>query len=244
MTLHHHRCEIAGTPAIVVHRGDGSVSAARGTVLFHHGLSACKETNVKELESIADHGFLAVGLDAVGHGARRFDDFERRFSGDNPALEEDFLSVVLATARETPAVVDELVARWGSHEERMGIGGISMGGHVSYAALLEDERLSVAAPVLGSPRWKLSWPESPHRHLDRFWPRAILSQNGGQDRSVPPESARLFHEELAAYYEDALHLQLYVEYPESGHFMREVDWNVLWGRVLDWFDIHLAPRVI
>lgn len=242
MTLHHQTTEIAGVPAIVVHRGEAEISAAHGTVLFHHGLSARKETNVAELESLADRGFLAVGLDAVGHGARRFDDFEQRFASTNPELEENFLGAVLETARETPDLVDALIHDWHGHEDRIGVSGISMGGFVSYAALLEEPRLAVAAPVLGSPRWKLPWDESPHHHLEGFWPRAILSQNAGRDRSVPPESARAFHEALAPYYEEALHLQLYVEYPESEHFMAEGDWKVLWSRVLDWFSIHLAPR--
>jgi hypothetical protein len=30
-----------------------------------------------------------------------------------------------------------------------------------------------------------------------------------------------------------------VEYPDSGHFMREQDWNDLWARTVQWFERHL-----
>ncbi|MBT9585456.1 hypothetical protein IV102_19090 [bacterium] len=37
----------------------------RPTVLFYHGLHTQKETHRKELEGLAERGFLALGADAV-----------------------------------------------------------------------------------------------------------------------------------------------------------------------------------
>ncbi len=242
MTLHHQSTKLANAPALIFFKGSPQISAAQGTFLFYHGLGANKETNLKELDSIANRGFLAVGIDAVGHGERRWEDFEERLASDNPSMEDSYLAGILETARETPQVIDVLIEEWSVHEKYIGVGGISMGGFITYSALLEEPRLSVAAPILGSPCWHLPWSESPHNHLDRFWPRAILSQNAGLDVNVPPENAHAFHEALTPYYEKALHKQLYVEYPKSGHFMLEEDWNVLWSHFLDWFGIHLAHK--
>jgi hypothetical protein len=66
---------------------------------------------------LADAGFLAIGIDIVGHGERRYPDFEQRFPGHDqphaydPAIEANFLSDVLSTAQEVPAIIDDLLAR-------------------------------------------------------------------------------------------------------------------------------------
>jgi poly(3-hydroxybutyrate) depolymerase len=177
-----------------------------------------------------------AGLDNVGHGARRHPDFDDRFAYANPSLEHDFVDDVLTTAREVPAVIDALVRDHGADPARLGASGISMGGFVLYAALVVEPRLAVACPILGSPRFKVPHPDSPHHQLHRFYPRAVLSQNAGADRSVPPVNAREFHERLEPFYAEAPERQRYVEFPGADHFMPEADWNRLWGNVLGWFE--------
>jgi DHA2 family multidrug resistance protein len=56
-----------------------------------------------------------------------------------------------------------------------------MGGYITYAAVVADPRIRVATPILGSPQWKLPWAESPHGHVHRFFPTALLSQTAGVD---------------------------------------------------------------
>jgi pimeloyl-ACP methyl ester carboxylesterase len=226
------RTTLAGAPALLVWRGDRARAAARGAVLFYHGLGAAKEANLLELRSLAKHGFLAVGVDNAGHGERRYEDFDVRFGTSDPR--PAFLEAVSTTAAEAPRIVDAL------ETDRVGIAGISMGGFIAYGALLEDPRIQVATPILGSPRWWFDTPGSPHRAPERFYPRAILSQNAGRDENVPPHDARAFHAALAPHYAAAPELQRYVEYPESGHFMKEADWNTLWDNVLAWFDRHFT----
>ena len=62
-------------PTLVVHVGSADAAAARGTVIVHHGLSGQKEVHGRELVSLAAAGFLAVGVDAVGHGERRWSQY-------------------------------------------------------------------------------------------------------------------------------------------------------------------------
>ncbi|HEY3355088.1 MAG TPA: alpha/beta fold hydrolase [Polyangia bacterium] len=240
MTVRDLEIPLASTPAWLLFRGSLEEAAARGTILFWHGFTACKEVHEKELASLAAHGYLAVGLDAVGHGARRYADFDARFAGSGPAFDVPFLEAVRATAAETPAVVEALRAHGAARPERLGLAGISMGALVAYRAALVERRATAAACLLGSPRWRQPWPESPHLHAGRFFPLALLSQCAGADQAVPPDAARDFHAQLAPLYRAAPERLRYVEIPGVGHFMPEPQWQELWGNVLAWFDRFLA----
>jgi len=213
-----------------------------GTILYYHGFGGGKEDARDALVALAEAGFLAVGLDNVGHGERRLPDFGRRFAGlgPGPELEAGFLALVRATAREVPTVLDDLLARGLARPDHLGVAGWSMGGFVAYAAVVADPRLRAAAPLLGAPAWRLPWPESPHRHLERFFPTALLSQTAAADRRVPPQATKRFHAALAAYYADAPERLRYVEYPGVGHDIPEDMASAMRQRMVDWFQQHLT----
>ncbi|QRN98040.1 alpha/beta fold hydrolase [Archangium violaceum] len=233
MSLQTSRMSLAGAPALVVHRGPREEALRRGVVLFFHGLGASKEVNERELGVFADRGLVAVGLDAMGHGERRYPDFDARFTHDNPRAEEDFLQVVRATANEVPSVLDALVSL-GADAERLSIGGASLGGFITYRALLLDRRLRVAVPLIGSPEWELPLPESPHCFPERFFPVALFSQTAGLDDVVHPGMARAFHERLVPLYAQAPERLRYREFPLSRHRMRPEDWNEAIQDAADW----------
>jgi hypothetical protein len=91
-------------------------AAGRGTVLFYHGFGGSKERVEPGLVELARAGFLAVGLDAVGHGERRLAGFDTVFADQRrdehfEETETDFLRLIDATAAEIPSVIDDLVAR-------------------------------------------------------------------------------------------------------------------------------------
>jgi uncharacterized protein len=64
-----------------------------------------------------------------------------RWDADFEATETDFLELIDDTAAEVPSVVDDLLARGWARPDRVGICGRSLGGNISYAALLADRRL-------------------------------------------------------------------------------------------------------
>jgi hypothetical protein len=241
VTIRERKLHLASVPAWLISRGEPAAAGARGTVLFWHGFSVSKEIQAKELTSLAERGYLAVGLDNVGHGERRRPDFDAHFAGSGPRFDGPFLEAVRQTAVETPAVIDALVAHGLAREDRVGLAGISMGAFITYRAALCDRRVRAAACILGSPRWKMAAPDSPHLHPEAFYPLAILSQCAGEDRNVRPHDARDFHAVLASRYGAAPERQRFIEFPGVGHFMPQADWDVLWGNVLDWFDRFLAP---
>ena len=168
-------------PTLIVYKDSIEEATQNGTILLFHGFGSSKEEQRDQLESLAHRGFLTVGVDIVGHGERRYHDFESRFFADNPVGQQEFLQAVWETAKEVPWVIDELNQARLIKEQRVGIAGISMGGHVVYNAIIQDSRIKVAVSILGAPQWKLDLPESPHRHPDQFSAIKLMSQNAGQD---------------------------------------------------------------
>jgi alpha-beta hydrolase superfamily lysophospholipase len=218
------RAAIGGVPALVRSGGSPELAAERGTVLYYHGFSGDKERCEPYLTALAEAGFLAVSLDAAGHGERRLADFDvifndERWDADFEATETDFLKLIDDTAAEVPAVLDDLVARGWARPDRMGVCGRSLGGNISYAAVLADRRLRAAVSVVGSPEWTLPRAHSPHHHPERFFPVAILSQNAGHDEYVPAGPVRDFHARLEPWYAREPGRIAYVEYPDAGHFL-------------------------
>jgi uncharacterized protein len=239
---------LASAPALVLFRGSPEDSARQGTILFYHGFGASKETCVAVLSGLAEAGFLAIGIDGIGHGERRYPDFDERFPPSEPylvgnmRLEAAFLSVVRATVREVPFLLTTLVERRWAHPGRIGISGFSFGGLVTYGAVVADRRIQAAAPVAASPQWKLPWPDSPHLHLDRFYPTALLSQTAGKDTNQLPSFVRGFHKRLAPYYTQAPERLRYIEYPDSPHEFPEEVREQAWNAVVSWFETFLKQR--
>ncbi|MCP3956536.1 MAG: hypothetical protein GY719_01650 [bacterium] len=99
---------------------------------------------------------------------------------------------------------------------------------------LADRRIGAATPILGSPRWKLDRPSSPHRYVDRFYPVALLAQNAGRDENVPAAGARALHAALQPSYAKAPDRLAYVEFEDAEHSMPEDQWDQLWHNVVRW----------
>lgn len=228
-------------PLLLMHGRRGG--KFRGTVLLYHGLGASKDSNRAELASLADKGFLAVGIDAIAHGERRATDFDHQTAQGFSTM----LRWINESAREVPVVIDALTELIGPGLGKIGMTGISMGGYITYAAALREPRLEALVPILGCPDWTRGGHEldaqvaetSPHKSPQAFQSRALLALNAGQDESVKPEHSRNFIASLKPLFTAAPHRLEYVEYPDSGHFMKDSDWKALWGRTTEWFERHL-----
>ena len=239
--------EIAGAPVLLTSRQAPEVAARRGTVLVYHGFGGDKLSLGPLASALADAGFLAVSVDIVGHGVRRLPDWDEVFSDERwdeeeEATEAEFLMLLKATAAEVPAIVDELLARRWAHEGRLGITGRSMGGEISYAAVLNEPRIQAAAPMVGSPEWTLAWPDSPHLHAERFYPIPILSHSAELDEYVPARYIRDFRDRLIPLYAENPERLCYIEYPGAGHFLTPELWQESYQRVVAWFERWLLPE--
>ncbi|MDQ7825727.1 MAG: dienelactone hydrolase family protein [Candidatus Eremiobacteraeota bacterium] len=240
MNIHSARARVASAPALLYFKGDPRKAGLRGTVLFYHGLLVSKETNKGELEGLARAGLLAVGIDTIGHGERRYDDYDERFTSKKGAFEKNFLEAVALTVKEIPSLIDDLVQDGYSRPGGIGVCGISMGGYITYGAVVADRRIAAAVPILGNPRWRLPFPESPDHTPEKFFPTALLSQNAGDDEHVPPRFARELHEKLVPFYKEAPERLAHIEYPGERHMVSEETWKTLWSRTVEWFVRFLA----
>lgn len=216
------RFNFAGIPLLTLAEEPGS----RPAVLFYHGLQSDKETHRKELESLAARGFLAVGVDATGHGERRMPEL-------SPFLNRGELMTQVAkllrpSVEEVPLLVDYLLAE--GHGP-IGLAGISFGGMLAYGAAAREPRLRAVVAILGDPRWC-----EPDRADYARTP--LFAWNGGRDQHVDPRGSREFIADLQRAYPEGRFA--YREYAASDHFMEPEDWNDGWARTLAWFERHLT----
>lgn len=192
------------------------------TVLWFHGFTADKATHRPELATLAEAGFLAVGIDAAGHGERRVPDFEERFSGAGEETNHQFFSLVAETAAEVPGILDLLCGEGLADEARIGAAGVSMGGMITYGAITTAPRIRAAVALLASPEWPHSM--SPHLKIERFFPTALLSITAGRDETVSPDAARALHLNLEERYRQHPERLRYVEIEDALHMMIPEDW--------------------
>ena len=129
---------IAGVPVLIATPGDPPAERPAPlwpVVLWMHGFRADALAHAAELERCATHGFVAVGVDAVDHGARSspllIERLQRSANGALPVM----LEVMEATGRELPAFIDALVADFDVDRDRVSLVGISMGAFLAYRAI-------------------------------------------------------------------------------------------------------------
>lgn len=225
---------VAGVPLLLARRPDAS--GPLPAVLWFHGFGVDKETHGKELTQLADAGFLAVGVDAAGHGARRLPDLAERQAAPRDEALRTMIALVRQTADEVPMVVRALADEGLVDADRVAVTGVSMGGYVAYRAAVVALGLRAAISILGSP----AWPEGggPDGDVDALARVALLSVTGERDENVPPAAARALHARLSDAHPGAV--QRYVELPGAVHLMGEADWNAAMDETLRWLTMHVG----
>ena len=204
---------VGGVPLLLAFPATGD--APHPVVFWFHGFGVDKEVHRKELEQLAQAGFLAVGVDAAGHGERRLPDLDERQAAPHEQALRTMIQLVTHTADELPAVVRALAEDGLADAERVGAVGVSMGGYLVYRAVLVEPSIRAAVAILGSPEWPEG--DSPHHHIDGFRHTALLSITAGRDENVPPAAARDLHRRLATEHPEAV--QRYVELTDDVHLM-------------------------
>jgi len=204
-------------------------------VLWFHGFQVDKEVHRPELERIAEAGFLAVGVDAAGHGERRLPDFEARLEAPPEEVLQMVIGLASRTADEVPGIVRALADDGVADPGRVAVAGVSMGGYVVYRVLVVEPRIRAAAAILGSPEWP--HPDSPYPQLRSLSGTALLSITAEKDENVPPAAARRLHHELSGDPAWAGR-QRYVELPGAQHLVSAEEWNTLMEETIAWLRAH------
>ncbi len=205
------------------------------TVLWFHGFRADALAHAAELERCAHSGFLAVGVDVVGHGARHDASITPRLATTPGGAMAIMLPRVDESIAELPALIAALVMSHHADPERVSAVGISMGAFLVYRAIAAGVPLRAAVAILGSPHHPGTG--SPHEAIEQFGDTALLSITAEHDVSVPPAPARVFHDALLARCASPdrhRHRSL----TGAGHLTSGGEWTVAMQWTMDWLEHH------
>ena len=122
-------------------------------VICHHGLGGKKEGMAAYTDDLARRGFVGVAIDARYHGDRAGDVQAAMGEAFKSGKEHPYL---WDTVWDTWRVMDYLETRPDVDRERVGVMGISLGGHTTWM-VSADPRVKVAVPCIAvcSWRWQL-----------------------------------------------------------------------------------------
>ena len=250
--------DVAGIPILSCYSSDEDIGS-RPLVILSHAFQSSKEFWQDKMLSLARAGYYTVALDNRGHGERKGPDFQSIvFEIDGFNLYE-VRRLIKETADDVPILIDHFITHDNVNAERIGMIGLSIGGFVAFRALLIDNRIGVAAPVIASPYLDekprdvplVNRPEinralddysrefSPAYYPGHFYPRAVLIQVGGQDKHLDADRVRLFYEKLKPYYRRASAKLMFIQEENSGHEFSAS----MWRNVTEWFKEHLKTKL-
>lgn len=114
------------------------------TVIYFHGFNGEKESSLTPAYKMVEKGLRVILPDSKYHGERR---------GDITSREMDlaFWEIVLQNIAELEVMKDYFVTKGLTDENRIGVGGTSMGGITTYAALAEHRWIKAGAVLMGAP---------------------------------------------------------------------------------------------
>ncbi|MCX7711410.1 MAG: prolyl oligopeptidase family serine peptidase [Clostridia bacterium] len=246
-------------PVLEFYKDDGK---KKPLLLVSHGFTGKKEAMNKDhkLEDLAEMGYYVVALDNRMHGERPGTSFTVEAVKSLGKLD---VYVIRKAIKETADDIKVLIDTYSKEEiidkDKIGMMGVSMGGFVTYRAMVIDDRIKVAVPFISSPFWddipgdipkeiSLEQTEeqkknleiyaneySPGNQLDKFYPRAILGQVGDSDKHFKVRRVEDFYGKLKKEYEkDPDKLKLIV-YPNVKHEVTEE----MWENALEWLKKYL-----
>ncbi|MEG3133248.1 esterase [Rouxiella sp. T17] len=130
------------------------------TVFFYHGFTSSKELYSYFGYNLAKAGYRVILPDALMHGARA--------ESDHSVLLSHFWRILQNNVSDLALLKETFVARGLADEARLGVGGVSMGGMTTLAALVHFPWVKAAASLMGSGYFiSLSDHLFPPTHLSR-----------------------------------------------------------------------------
>lgn len=215
----------------------------------------------RELEALAEEGFVAVSFDSWRRGTRAREAMNVFF----PRSMADFARVVWPiignAALETLRVLD-----WAAREFHLAppffVGGHALGGDAAVAAAGLDPRIGCVAAITATPDWTrpgmhadgqpvgVGEPDAyarwfyermdPVTHPDAYAHRpAIAFECGERDDHVPADAALRFRSVLAPVYGEAQDRLRVIRHPGAGHEYTPE----MWQNCLAWFREHAVAEL-
>jgi len=244
---------IGGTPVLACF--NQAECQPRPLVILSHGFQGSKDDLRDKAAILASMGYYAVAIDNRGHGDRGGPDFASQVFCDGKLDVHQVRRLIKETADDIPAIVDHFEKDERVEGQRIAMLGISMGGFVTFRALVVEKRISVAVTIIASPYWDevpadvpvLAAAEAkealaayareyaPAHHAEQFFPRPLLVQIAGKDNHYNVQRVEPFCRELQKLYGDqANRVKLIVHQDVAHEFTTE-----MWTNGVEWLQTHL-----
>jgi len=244
--------QVDGIPTLSCFKNDGR---QKPLVILSHAFQSSKEFWQAKMKTLARMGYYTVALDNRGHGERREPDFKAQVLTQDGFNLYEVRRLIKETADDIVLLINHFIAEDQIDSARIGMIGVSMGGFAAFRALMIENRITVAAPIIASPYFDekpgdvplLETPEiqsalesysqkfSPGLYPDCFFPSALLIQVGKKDRHLNPERVARFYRKLTSYYRETPHKLKFIVAENAGHEFTDT----MWDHAMDWFKIHL-----
>lgn len=126
-------------------------------VIYYHGWQSAKELSLTQARKLANQGLRVILPDAMNHG-------ERKTGAISSIPSVTFWSSIQYNIIEFSVIVRYFKKRGLIENDKIGVGGVSMGGITTCALLTQHEEIKVAACMMGTP--------APLRYIERVMERA------------------------------------------------------------------------
>jgi len=206
-------------------------TTALPTVIWVHGFRADALAHARELERCADAGLLAIGIDAVGHGARADSDIAARIASTPGGALAVMSEYVDQTLQEFPALLDALVDQHRADRSNTSIVGISMGAFLVYRALRLSIPFARCVALLGAPPRDLTIPDFAAMLVAQS--TSLLSITAEHDVNVPPRAVMELHTALADLSHDDTRFAHHV-LRGAGHLTSAAQWAEAMQLTMAW----------
>jgi len=218
-------------------------------IFVEHGRGGCKEHCFDYCRELQMDGCIAITIDQRNHGARTVDPACN--GGWSSSHATDMYGCLVGLAMDISLLIDLLPARLGIDVGRVGMTGVSMGGHATLLAMAYDSRIAVGAPLIGGGDYRhlmelraqtnsvpfddfsnyyppgldaMVRRYDPIHHAARFADRPLLLLNGEDDTLVQIDCNRRFYTAALPHYTDPTRLCLSA-YPGIGHEAPPAMWQ-------------------
>lgn len=198
------------------------------TVIYYHGFNGEKESSLTIAYKMAEKGIRVILPDAPLHG-------ERSISEDPVEHGRTFWYIVLQTLEELASIRTYVLEKSYVLDDKIGVGGTSMGGMITYAALRKYDWIQSAAVLMGTPylteRAKNTIQSRTEKdanllakieqidltkQLASLQNRSLFMWHGELDAIVPVTDSRNFYEKLTSDSEMKYNVQ-FIEEKERIH---------------------------
>lgn len=217
------------------------MNEALPTVVYYHGFRGEKDSSLTLAYKLAKEGFRVVLPDSNLHG-------KRQESITESELELSFWDIVIKNIEELDEIKLYLEKEQLLLSGRIGVGGTSMGGITTFAALKKYDWIKVGTALMGTPKIsefaEILIEEYNKFHEEKITDnvrsevvdklmefdlskapghlqnRPLLIWHGEEDKIVPPEHSVSFYDEVKHQYGREEFLQLIIEKGRGHHISR------------------------